>query len=112
MNKSGAKYNARYSESFQQHKTDRQLRELAKKIKSKCELICEQPYTACDSERLKHDLTGKRSGNLFKQWCIIYKVCKECRKRDEEGGNHLVNCLDCAGVPDKTINFLCITNYH
>lgn len=105
-------YHDRYSETFNEKKNSPRLRNLANDIKSKCNLIRQSPYGACKSEPLRYEWARKRSGRLTKKLRIIYKVCKECRKRGEEEPNHMVNCLPCEGVPNNTVNFLDITEYH
>ena len=105
-------YHDRYSQMFNAKKNSLELSQLADDIERKCNQIRQAPYGACKSEKLKYDWTRKRSGRLSEGLRIIYKVCQECRKRGEEEQNHMVNCLPCEGVPDKTVNFLDITNYH
>lgn len=105
-------YHDRYSEVFTGQKDSPQFRILAKAIKDKCNLICQAPYTACKSEKLKYEWAQKRSGRLTERLRIIYKVCKECRERGEEESNHMVECLSCEDIPDNTVNFLVIIDYH
>lgn len=112
MDRSGTMYHERYSESFNKKKTSPELRNLAQTIKEKCKLICEVPYGACKSEMLKYSWARKRSGRINDRWRIIYKVCKECRRRGQQEPNHMVECLSCEEVSDDTVNFLDITDYH
>ena len=105
-------YHDRYSESFGEQKKSPRFRNLAKAMESKCKLILQAPYSACKSEPLKYEWARKRSGHLTEQLRIIYKICEECRKRGEEEPNHMVACLPCEGVPDDTVNFLTIVDYH
>ena len=112
MNRSGAMYHDRYSQAFNELKNSPQFHNLAGTIKNKCSLIRQAPYTACKSEPLKYKWARKRSGRINDRWRVIYKVCKECRRRGQQESNHMVKCLPCEGVPDDTVNFLDITDYH
>ena len=105
-------YVDRYSEAFNEQKNHPQFQDLTTTIENKCNLIRQAPYTACKSEKLKWDWANKRSGRLNDQFRIIYKVCKGCRKRGEQESNHMVECLSCDDIPDETVNFLGITDYH
>jgi len=105
-------YHDRYSEAFNEQKNSPQFQNLAKAIERKCNLICQAPYTACKSEKLKYEWAQKRSGRLTDRFRIIYKVCKECRAAGNEQSNHMVACLSCEDIQDNTVNFLVITDYH
>lgn len=105
-------YHDRYSEIFNEQKESPRFRLLRKTIKNKCNLIRQAPLTACKSEKLKYAWANKRSGRLNDQFRIIYKVCKECRQRGEQESNHMVECLSCDDIPDETVNFIVITDYH
>lgn len=105
-------YHDRYSETFKEQKESPTFRSLAETVENKCNLIRQAPYTACKSHPLQYEWTRKRSGRINKQYRVVYKICKECRKRDEGERNHMVECLSCDDTPDETVNFLAITDYH
>lgn len=104
-------YHDRRSETLiKQIETD--FRELKETIEKRCNSINQLPYRACKSEKLKYNWARKRSGHINKKYRIIYKVCEECRKRNEGEPNHMIKCLSCDDTPDKTVNYLAITDYH
>lgn len=104
-------YEAEYSEPFKEKIAGPRFRYIAKRIKSKCELIRQMPYGACHSERLKGNYVGKRSGQLDERLRVIYIVCEECMKHGDQQWN-LDNCAKCLGLPKKLIKFIDIVDYH
>ena len=105
-------YQARYSQTFSARLQEPKFTNLLENINHKAEMVMQLPYTAAKSEKLKYDWTRKRSAHVDERYRLIYKICEECRKRNEGEPNHMTNCLPCAGVPDTTVNFLDITDHY
>ena len=82
-------------------------------IRDKCNLIREQPFTACKSERLKYKYSGKRSGRLSDKppFRIIYMFCAECVKAGDLDRNKK-DCPGCDGKSRNLVRFIDIINYH
>jgi Txe/YoeB family toxin of Txe-Axe toxin-antitoxin module len=105
----GLLYDDDYSEIFLLKKKSPQFSSLAKTIQKKCDLIRQAPYGACKSERLRYNLTGKRSGRINDQYRLIYMVCEECIKTGDQINN---SCKGCQNKPLKIVRFIDITDYH
>lgn len=105
-------YQARYSQTFNNRKKEPRFANLLKNIKQKTELVMQAPYGAAKSERLKYGWAKKRSARIDDRYRLIYKVCEECQRRGENEPNHMINCLPCEGVVEKTVNFLDITDHY
>jgi len=104
-------YAGRYTETFRNRLGEKPYLQQTSKIRSKCEMILEQPYKACKSEPLKHMFAGKRSARLDECYRIIYTVCEECRKQGHQETN-LADCPNCIDVPIQTVTFLDITDHY
>lgn len=84
---------------------------MAAVIRQKCVLILADPHRACRSERLRHELSGKRSAHVDQAVRLIYTICEECRNLGDEERNQLQCCL--AESCDLTrVTFLTITRHY
>ena len=103
-------YDVRFSATFM-NKLTAQTESQRRTIEGKIKLVRSAPLTACKSERLRWDLSGKRSARVDQRWRLIYAICEECHQRGDQGRN-LMDCPECEQVPSKTVNFLDILDYH
>ena len=104
-------YSAAYTHEFAEQLASREFRSLAALVKEKCDLIVAEPYTACRSERLRFDFSGKRSGQVGRGVRLIYTICEECRDQGDQQRNDLECCA--AEECDLTrVTFLTITRHY
>ena len=104
-------YSAAYTAEFAGQLESREFRSIAAVIREKCALILGDPYGACRSERLRHELSGKRSAQVDRGVRLIYTICEECRRLGDEERNQLDCCL--AETCDLTrVTFLTITRHY
>ena len=75
-------------------------------------LLAEDPYSAAQSERLRHDYSGLRSAVLLAQWRLIFKVCEECKREGLQERNPLDCCRDEIVLPDRTVNIIDISDHY
>jgi Txe/YoeB family toxin of Txe-Axe toxin-antitoxin module len=85
---------------------------LRKRVLDVIDRLCDAPYTAAGSHQLKWDISGLRAADLVGAWRLIFKVCEECRKQGLQNQNPLDGCRGETQLPNNTINFLEITDYH
>ncbi len=104
-------YSVRYSQTFADRLDTPPFNAMRNTIEDKVTLVLHAPYGACKSERLKYKWTRKRSAHIDKRYRLIFKVCQECERDNQQEPNHMVNCMPC-GVPLTTVNFLDITDHY
>jgi Txe/YoeB family toxin of Txe-Axe toxin-antitoxin module len=104
-------YRGVYAQEFSDQLVSRDFRSKASQIQQKCKQILQAPYTACRSERLKHESRGQRSAQIDRLLRVIYTICEECRTQ----GDMEFNQLDCCAEEDADltrVTFLTITKHY
>ena len=104
-------YTGRYTETFTKRLSEKPYSQQPKKIREKCEMILQHPYSACKSEPLKGTYSGKRSARLDNRYRIVYTICEECYTQGRQNAN-AHDCCDCNDVPIETVTFLDITDHY
>lgn len=100
-----------YSEQFKEKLDSKEFRSLRGRIYAKCALLRQSPYGAAHSERLRYDLSGKRSARVDKRVRLIFTVCEECIR--EHLWPNRNNCCDDPSVRNpNTIVFLDIWSHY
>jgi len=76
-----------------------------KQIANKVRLLSRDPYRSAKSEQLVGNLKGLRSARVTRSMRIIYAICEECRRLENE---ELVGCSSqlCEQMDNKVIIFL------
>ena len=91
---------------------DKQYRRRVDEFESLIERLRRDPYSTARSEQLRHNEAGLRSaGRQSGATRIIFKICEECRRRDEGHRWPLDCCLD-GLTPARTVNILCLSEHY
>src|SRR3990172_13419749 len=104
-------YSPAYTAEFAGQLESREFRSIAAVIREKCALILGDPYGACRSERLKHELSGKRSAQVDRSVRLIYTICEECRQLGDQERNKL-DCCPAETADLARVTFLTITRHY
>lgn len=70
------------------------------------------PYDKRRSHRLLFELEGLRAASLLGGWRILFKICEECTRFRLAGKWPLECCVGKRFLPERTITFLDIRDYH
>jgi Txe/YoeB family toxin of Txe-Axe toxin-antitoxin module len=101
----------RFSAFYLEQLGDRRYRARRKEIDRRLAQLLRDPYTAAKAERLRYQYAGLRSAQVFDATRFIYRLCEECRKREEERTLPLDCCLD-GNTPARTVNILCLSEHY
>jgi len=92
-------YTPKYQQEFQ--RALKKYKELVKRALEKTLYICNNPYQL--GEPLRDNLNGLRSFPLAKNFIIVFIICEECKKLNQQKKNA---CVDCESIPNNTVVFL------
>lgn len=104
-------WRVRYSAKYQEQLGERKYRARRGEIARRLEQLLRDPYSAAGAERLRYQYVGLRSARMIDATRLIYRLCEECRRLDEQDRLPLDCCLTGEG-PDRTINILCLSEHY
>jgi len=103
----------RRSATYLEQLRDRQYRRRVDEFEGLIERLLGDPYSAARSEQLRHNEAGLRSaGRQSDATRIIFKICDECRRRNERARWPLDCCTGATITIDRTVNILCLSEHY